>query len=190
MDNFVICATNRYIDPDIILTYAYNRIHPTLIIENKVDYGKNAILSLPEGYISELSVEDLPSLLVRPENSIPNTTIITYGGLSQMVIENIESYFYDYDSIVQVLILTKIDPIPEKIIKNVITETKNVVFVEEGISGGSVGDYFISWIAQNFSDKNLKSVSSKRFSIPSVKSLEEKVLTNKHDIFEKLSENK
>ena len=186
MDSFLICATNRYINPDIILKHALDRIHPTLIIENKVDYGKNAILSLPNGYSAELSNEDLPSLLIRPINSLPNTTIISYGGLAGTVIENIENYFFDYDSIVQVLIITQIDPIPEDLLKTVISDTKNIIFVEEGLSGGSVGDYFISWIAQNFSNKKLKSVSSKRFSIPSVKSLEEKVLVNKNDIFTSL----
>ena len=191
MDTFEICATNRYIDPNLILKYAYNRLHPTLIIENKVDYGKNAILNLPEGYIAEISNENLPSLLIRPLNSTANTTIISYGGLAGLVIDNINEYFYEQESIVQVLILTKIDPIPEKLLNLVINDSENIIFVEEGTSGGSVGDYFISWIAQNFSNKNLKSVSSQRISIPSVKSLEEKILTNKNSIlnaFEKINE--
>ena len=34
----------------------------------------------------------------------------------------------------------------------------------------------------------ITSISSKRFSIPSVKSLEEQILTNKNDIFKKLEE--
>ena len=64
---------------------------------------------------------------------------------------------------------------------------ENIIFVEEGISGGSVGDYFISWIAQNLPNKNLTSISSNRISIPSVKSLEEEVLTSKNDIFNALN---
>jgi 2-oxoisovalerate dehydrogenase E1 component len=188
MDTFEIYATNRYVDPGLILNHAYNRIHPTLIIENKVDYGKNAILNLPEGYVAEISNEALPSLLVKPLNTIAKTTIISYGGLAGLVIDNINDYFYEHESIVQVLILTQIDPIPENLLKLVIKDSKNIIFVEEGVSGGSVGDYFISWIAQNFSNKNLKSISSKRFSIPSVKSLEEQILTNKNDIFKKLEE--
>ena len=106
--------------------------------------------------------------------------------MAGLVIENINEYFYEHESIVQVLILTQIDPIPEDLLKLVIKDSENIIFVEEGISGGSVGDYFISWIAQNFSNKNLKSISSNRFSIPSVKSLEEKILTNKNDIFKQL----
>ena len=183
MDTFEIYATNRYIDPSLILNHAYKRSHPTLIIENKVDYGKNAVLNLPEGYVAEISNEALPSLLIKPSNTVATTTIISYGGLAGLVIDNINNYFYEYESIVQVLILTQIDPIPEDLLKLVLKNSKNIIFVEEGCSGGSVGDYFISWMAQNFSNKKFKAVSSKRFSIPSVKSLEEKVLVNKNDIF-------
>ena len=37
----------------------------------------------------------------------------------------------------------------KKIQEEMIKDSENIIFVEEGISGGSVGDYFISWIAQN-----------------------------------------
>ena len=100
-----------------------------------------------------------------------------------LVIDNINNYFHEYESIVQVLILSQIDPIPEDLLKLVLKNSRNILFVEEGCSGGSVGDYFISWMAQNFSNKKFKAISSKRFSIPSVKSLEEKVLINKNDIY-------
>lgn len=186
MDTFEIYATNRYVDPDFILNHAYKRIHPTLIIENKVDYGKNAVLNLPEGYIAEISNEALPSLLVKPTKMVAKTTLISYGGLAGLVIDNINNYFYEYESIVQVLILTQIDPIPEDLLKIVLKDSENIIFIEEGCSGGSVGDYFISWMACNFKNKKYKSISSRRFSIPSVKSLEEKVLTNKNDIFKNL----
>jgi 2-oxoisovalerate dehydrogenase E1 component len=187
MDTFEIYATNRYINPGLILEYACKRKHPTLIIENKVDYGKNAILNLPDGYVAEISDEDLPSLLVKPLNNVAKTTIISYGGLAGLVIDNINDYFYDFESVVQVLILSQIDPIPENLLKGVLTDSENIIFVEEGISGGSVGDYFISWIAQNLPNKNLTSISSNRISIPSVKSLEEEVLTSKNDIFNALN---
>ena len=186
MDTFEIYATNRYVDPDLILNHAYKRIHPTLIIENKVDYGKNAVLNLPQGYIAEISNEALPSLLVKPTKTVAKTTLISYGGLAGLVIDNINNYFYEYESIVQVLILTQIDPIPKDLLKIVLKDSENIFFIEEGCSGGSVGDYFISWMACNFKNKKYKSISSRRFSIPSVKSLEEKVLTNKNDIFKNL----
>lgn len=189
MDTFEIYATNRYIDPSLILNHAYKRLHPTLIIENKVDYGKNAVLNLPEGYVAEISNEALPSLLIKPSSTDAKTTLITYGGIAGLVIDNINNYFYEHESIVQVLILSQIDPIPEDLLKLVLKNSKNIIFVEESCSGGSVGDYFISWMAQNFSNKKFKSISSKRFSIPSVKSLEDKVLINKNDIYLNLNRN-
>lgn len=188
MDTFEICATNRYIDPAIILEYLYERQHPSLLIENKVDYGKNSTLKLPEGYEMLQSIEKLPSLLIRPTYDVATTTIITYGGSSDIVVNNIENYFYEYDSLVQVLILTKIDPIPKALLKTVLQNTETVLFVEEGNSGGTVGDYFISYLAQNYDHLKLKSISSKRISIPSVKSLEDSVLVKENSIYNVLNE--
>ena len=182
MDTFEICATNRYVNPKLVLEYALKREHPTLIVENKVDYGKNGKMNIPDGYEALVSSEDLPSILVAPKINKATTTIITYGGLADLVINNIYEFFYEHDKLVQVLILTKIDPIPEKILKHSLDNSKNIIFVEEGISGGSVGDYFISWIAQNFQNKNLKTISSKRISIPSTKTLEQEILPNKNMI--------
>ena len=187
MDTFEICATNRFVNPKLVLEYALKREHPTLIVENKVDYGKNGKMNIPDGYEALVSSENLPSILVAPKINKATTTIITYGGLADLVINNIYEFFYEHDKLVQVLILTKIDPIPEKILKHSLENSKNIIFVEEGISGGSVGDYFISWIAQNFQNKNLKTISSKRISIPSTKTLEQEILPNKNIITNSLN---
>ncbi len=188
MDTFEIYAHNRYIDPNIIIEHSYKRIHPTLIIENKVDYGKNAVLNIPDGYIAEISNEDLPSLHIKPANQEADTTIITYGGMAEIAIENLDEYFIHHDSLVKILIITRIDPIPEEILIKVTKNSKNIIFLEEGMSGGSVGDYFISWLTQNFKNKNYRTISSERISIPSVKGLENEILTNKKHIFNKLEE--
>ncbi|MGJ8592101.1 MAG: thiamine pyrophosphate-dependent enzyme [Aquaticitalea sp.] len=188
MDTFEIVATNRYLHPDLVLNYVYARKHPTLLIENKVDYGKNSTLELPEGYEMLQSIEELPSLLIRPITDLATTTVITYGGSADIVATNIQNYFYEYDSVVQVLILSKIDPIPENLMRSVLKNAETVLFVEEGNEGGTVGDYFISWMAQNYRNLNLKSISSKRVSIPSVKSLEDAVLVKEHTVFKALND--
>ncbi|TXD81376.1 pyruvate dehydrogenase [Subsaximicrobium wynnwilliamsii] len=187
MDAFEICASNRYLDPDIILNYLYERKHPSLLIENKVDYAKNSTISLPNGYEMLQSIEALPSILIRPTSDHAKTTIITYGGSADVVINNIENYFYEYDNLVQVLLLTKIDPIPKRLLKTVLQNASSVLFVEEGNSGGTVGDYFISYLAQNFNNLNLKAIASERISIPSAKSLEDTVLINKANIYSNLN---
>ena len=56
MDMFEIIALNKYIKPLDVFNYIHKRLHPTLLIENKVDYAKKANLELPNGY--ELLVSD------------------------------------------------------------------------------------------------------------------------------------
>lgn len=184
MDMFEIIALNKYIKPGIIYEYVHKRIHPTLIIENKVDYGKKANLDLPNGYELVITDEKLPNLLIKPiSNTNITTTIITYGGTSEIVIDNIEKIFLEYDELIQVLILTKIDPLPEDFILDNIHDNTQVITVEEGTQRGSIGNNIISLIAQNKQNITFKVVTSLDTTIPSVKSLEENVLANEKMIF-------
>ena len=184
MDMFEIIALNKYLNPSIVYEYVHKRIHPTLIIENKIDYGKKANLNLPCGYQILLSDEKIPNILVKPVgNCNITTTIITYGGTSEIAVDNIENLLVNYDELIQILILTKIDPLPEVfILTNVQNDTK-VITVEEGSSRGCIGNNLVSLIAQNKQNIIYKVITSLDTTIPSVKSLEEKVLVNETMIF-------
>lgn len=184
MDMFEIIALNKFLKPDSVYNYVHERIHPTLIIENKVDYGKKGNLNLPNGYELLITDEKLPNLLIKPiDNSNITTSIITYGGTSEMVVDNIEKIFLEFDELIQILILTKIDPLPENFILNNINNDTKVITVEEGTQRGCIGNNIISLIAQNKQNMTFKIVTSLDTTIPSVKSLEENVLVNEKMIF-------
>jgi 2-oxoisovalerate dehydrogenase E1 component len=184
MDMFEIIALNKYLNPSIVYNYVHKRIHPTLIIENKIDYGKKANIILPSGFKIFISDEKIPNILIKPVgNCNITTTIITYGGTSELAIDNIENLLINYDELIQILILTKIDPLPEDfILTNVLNNTR-VITVEEGSSRGGVGNNIVSLIAQNKQNITYKVITSLDITIPSVKSLEEKVLVNENMIF-------
>ena len=163
---------------------SYSLAYLPLIIENKVDYGKKANLELPNGYELFISDEKLPNLIIKPTtNSNITTTVITYGGTSEMVVDNIEKIFLEYDELIQILILTKIDPLPEDFILNNIHNDTKVITIEEGTKRGCIGNNIISLIAQNKQNITFKVVTSLDTTIPSVKSLEENVLANEKMIF-------
>lgn len=184
MDMFEIIALNKYIKPLDVFNYIHKRLHPTLLIENKVDYAKKANLELPNGYELLVSDEQLPNLLIKPiQKANITTTIITYGGTSEIVVDNIEKIFIEYDELIQVLIITKIDPLPEDFILNNIQNDTKVITVEEGTKRGCIGNNIISLIAQNKQNITFKVVTSLDTTIPSVKSLEENVLANENMIF-------
>jgi 2-oxoisovalerate dehydrogenase E1 component len=185
MDMFAIFALNKYLNPAIVYNCAQKRIHPTLVIENKVDYGKKPNLNLPEGYGIFISNEDVPNLIIKPTaKSNITTTIITYGGSAEIAADNIERIFYEYDELAQVLILTKIDPLPTNFILSNIPEYTNVITFEEGTKRGCIGDNIISLIAQQKTNVNFASVSSLDTTIPSVKSLELGMLANEKMLLE------
>jgi 2-oxoisovalerate dehydrogenase E1 component len=184
MDMFEMIALNKYINPKDVYEYVHQRIHPTLIIENKTDYGKKANLNLPEGYDLFITDEKPSNLLIKPvDQSNITTTIITYGGTAEMVVDNIEKLFLEYDELIQVLILTKIDPLPEDFILTNIKDNSKVITVEEGSKRGCIGNNIISLIAQNKKNISFAAITSLDTTIPSVKSLEENVLANEKMVF-------
>jgi 2-oxoisovalerate dehydrogenase E1 component len=180
MDMFNILALNKYLNPAVVYEYANKRIHPTLIIEQKVDYGKKPTLNLPKEYGIFISDEEMPNLIIKPKvNSNVTTTIITYGGSAEIAVDNIEKLFYEYDELVQVLILSKIDPLPEEFILSNVSET-NVITFEEGTKRGCIGNNIISLIAQNKSGIKFAVATSLDTTIPSVRALEENMLANEN----------
>lgn len=177
MDKFEIIALNKYLDPKIVYDYLEERTHPTLLIENKTDYAKKPNLNLPNKFKLYITNEDIPNLIIKPPNDSKITsTIITYGGSSEIVLDNIEKLFYEKDQLIQVLILTKIDPLPESFILENITENTKVITIEEGTERGTIGNNIISLIAKNNTNNHFYSLSSHDNIIPSVKSLEDNVL--------------
>jgi 2-oxoisovalerate dehydrogenase E1 component len=189
MDMFEILALNKYLPPDLVYQYAHGRIHPTLIIENKVDYGKKPNLNLPPGYGMFLSNEGIPNIVVKPKSrGNITTTIVVYGGISEIPVESLGKLFFDYDELVQVLILTKIDPLPKEFILSNIQDHTKVITLEEGTDRGSIGNNIISLIAQNKTNIRFSCVTSLDTTIPSVKSLEESVLVNEKMLLAAITE--
>ena len=90
----------------------------------------------------------------------------------------IEKLFFDKDELVQVLILTKIDPLPKNFIIQNIPKNTKVITVEEGTERGTIGNNIISLIAKNNLNNTFFSLSTHDIIIPSVKSLEYEVLPN------------
>jgi 2-oxoisovalerate dehydrogenase E1 component len=176
MDTFCILAVNRILDPALIFNYADERLDPTLIIENKVEYGKNGKIDIPKSYFTYIvETSSVPILIIKPIEET-DITIISYGGYVDHVLEKIEPMIKEGDRIPKVIIVSQIDPIQEELFQ-LLEDNNDIVFIEEGIDGGTVGDYFISKIVQrNSKIKSFKNISSMRTAIPSVKSLEKEVL--------------
>jgi len=189
IDNIKTIAINTLINPEIIYQKVYEEKHPVILIENKTDYGKYIGFNEVPNYKALYSDEDYPVVKISPIKSKPNLTIVTYGGMVHEVLECIEPLFYESDFISEIIVISKISPVDcTEIIESVKT-TKKLVVVEEGSTVGGISSEIISNIAEivNFHIQFLK-IGSLPVPIPSVKSLERKVIPNKERIINLINE--
>ncbi|MEI8279391.1 MAG: thiamine pyrophosphate-dependent enzyme [Bacteroidota bacterium] len=187
MDTFEVLAINRLLDPTYVYEYASKRIHPTLIIENKVDYGKRHTAPTLKGYQYLYSNTEIPHVLVRPAVTVADLTFITYGGNIDTVLESMEDVFTELDHIPQILCLSKIDPLPLSLIIEICKDTSYIITVEEGSKRAGWGSEVIAALSEALPGKKMKRIASMECSIPSVKSLEEAVLISKERIVKELT---
>ncbi|MDA7566624.1 thiamine pyrophosphate-dependent enzyme [Flavobacteriaceae bacterium] len=188
IDNVKVVALNFMIDPSIILSQVVKEVHPVIVIENKADYGRYVGNFSSENYVSEYCDSEYPVIKIKPVKSKPNLTIVTYGGMLSDVLESIENLFYDSDFKVEIIALTKINPIDyDDIIKSV-SITKKIAVIEEGSKIGGISSEIISTLVEkvDFKIQTLK-IGSLPVPIASVKSLENQILPNSDIIITKIN---
>ncbi len=183
IDNVKTIAINTLINPQDIYNEIYKENHPIVVIENKVDYGKKINKIKIKNYKYQKSSHKYPIVKITPVISEPTATIVTYGGTSNTVINSIENIFLETELKPEILILSKINPIDYDIILESVNKTERLYVVEEGSKVGGIGSEIISEVAEKI-DKNItcKRISAIPVPIPSVKSLENKVLPTSETI--------
>jgi 2-oxoisovalerate dehydrogenase E1 component len=183
IDNVKTIAINTLVNPEIIYKKVYQEKHPVILIENKTDYGKYIGFNKLKNYSMVYSNDDYPVVKVSPIKSKPNLTIVTYGGITNEVLECVETLFYEFDFISEIIVLSKISPIDISDIIESVEITKKLVVVEEGCTIGGISSEIISTVAEKteFNIQFLK-IGSLPVPIPAVKSLEREVIPNKERI--------
>jgi 2-oxoisovalerate dehydrogenase E1 component len=184
IDNVKIIAINALINPKII----YNQIldneeHPVIVIENKVDYGSKIFYNPVENYNYFMSSEDYPTIKISPKISEPTGTIVTYGGMTEIVLENILDIFSRTEIKPEIIILTKIHPIDYEVIIESVNKTGKLYVIEEGSVVGGIGSEVIASVMEKIEKKIIcRRIGSVPVPIPAVNSLEEQILPNKERI--------
>lgn len=189
IDNVKLLAINTFINPEIIFNTVLKEKHPTIIIENKTDYGKYIGPPQVLNYKFLANNDDYPTIKAIPVLSQPNLTIVTYGGVAHHVINSIEKLFSLYEFKTEVIILTKLHPIDYSDIVSSVETTKKLVTVEEGSIDGGIGSEIISNVIGKipFYVSTLK-IGSLPVPIPAAKSLEEQVLPTSNSILNSIKE--
>lgn len=177
IDNLLVVSLSSLEDPKNIINEVQEYKCPALIIENKVDYGK--ILFQDSDYLKIDKIGG-PLGIIRayPVDIEPNIIIVSYGGTARELVDSAIEIFKETDLMPEIFCLTMLHPLDiEPIIKSLRENKKDIFIVEDHSSDFGIGSEIISKI--NESDVNTKcyKIGAEPYPIPSVRSLEDKMLT-------------
>lgn len=172
-----VVAPNVWSDPGQLLKKVISGGKPTLFVENKLDYPRELVLEDTD--ILERSQTD-GGVRISFKGEVPEVTIITYGGLTEMAVEAASQLMYDEEIAADVISVTELSESPEKAVDGHL-RTDKILVVEEGTGGfGYAAQAAASLCGSGRSIRVLTSMDS---AIPSAESAECEVLVQKEDIF-------
>ena len=156
---------------------------PTLIIENKVLYGKKISSETIDGYNLLRSNHDFPIINLKPEIQA-DITIITCGGISSEVETAVERLFFEEEIIVDLFIPTQIYPFSIHFLKESITSTKKLLVIEEGQGFVSFSSEVIAQVSETYYNFGIKCMrlTAENIHIPTSRPLEDECIPNVNKI--------
>jgi 2-oxoisovalerate dehydrogenase E1 component len=189
LDNVTTVAINTLIDPQVIFNQVLKLDHPAVIIENKADYGKRILAHQSKNFVYEVNGDPFPVIRVRPINSDAELTLVTYGGMADMVNAYLEDIFIETDLKVELLVITQISPLNPEQILNSVKKTKRLAVIEEGSAAGGMGSEIIASVMETMNEPiTVRRIAALPVPIPSVQSLEHEVLPDKKRIIIELKQ--
>ncbi len=191
INNIQIVALNTLLSPEEVYTSIEEYDHLTLLIENKVDYGRlknNMPYSID--YTFSKSNSNYPIIVGEPTNVKPRISIITYGGSIHPVLESIDNIFIEFEEFVKVIVITKLYPLDVNSLLFLTKDSEYVITVEESNVEGGFGSDIISSLVELEKNKQKKylRIGSENTPIPSTKRLENEILVSKNSIIRKMKD--
>ncbi|MEW5895442.1 MAG: thiamine pyrophosphate-dependent enzyme [Candidatus Omnitrophota bacterium] len=184
VDNVSVIALNSFSDPREIYKAVYRENQcPTIVIENKTDYGRKIGYVKNANYKIVQTRDAFPVIKITPMNSKPHLTFVTYGGMAHVLLESIDEIFVETDLKSEVIILTRIHPVSYEAIIESANMTRRVFVAEEGTQCGGIGSEIIASLVEKLDGGILaKRIAALPVPIPYVKSLEDQVLPSSRSI--------
>jgi 2-oxoisovalerate dehydrogenase E1 component len=181
IDNILVIAINSFIDPKEICNTIYSsEINPTILIENKLDYGNFVGRKINNSYYLEKSSEKYPSVRCLPLDSNPDLTIVSYGGIASDIFNSLDEIFLETELIPELIVLSKISPLDIKPILDSVRKTGRLIFIEEGGKSFGIGAELIALTFENLGSelKFASRIGALPVPIPSSRKAEHYVLPN------------
>lgn len=187
IDNVATVAINTFFDPAIVYNTILQEAHPVIVIENKTDYGKKILHHQVPNFVYEINNDVYPVVKVRPAVSVPDITIVAYGGMADLVNNLLGNIFLETDLKPELIVPSLISRLPIDIVASSVARTGRLVVIEEGSAYAGIGAELIAQVTELVDVKiKTKRIAAHPVPIPSVKSLEQIVLPDKQRILKEL----
>jgi len=179
----VFAIHHRY-DPAIFYQRLLQSIdRPTIVLENKVLYGKTISVEAPAGFVLEHTDELFPCTRLRP--GVPaDVTIVVYGEMLDEAEKAVEELFDGDDVVAEVICPLQLFPLNLEPMLESVEQTRRLVIVEEGQGFCGFGAELLAALQER--DPALVIQAKRLFApphpIPSCKPLELELLPNKSSI--------
>jgi 2-oxoisovalerate dehydrogenase E1 component len=177
IDNIRVVALNTFVDPRELYGRVHEEEHPVVVIENKLDYGRRIGVDRKAGFKYLSSGETYPIVRISPNRSMPDVTIVTYGGIANVVNECIEELFMNNELKAEVFILSQIHPLDIKEIADSLYNTGYLFTVEEGSLAGGVGAEIVATLSETVATPFVAHrIGGLEVPVPSARGLENQVI--------------
>jgi len=182
IDNVKVLALNNFIDPKDVYSTIYDKEqHPTIVIENKIDYTRKFQSlkgNLVKKYSIEISNHDYPTLRLHPGQSQADVSIISYGATNYDALESLDKLFEENEILAEIIIPLQIHPLPLSDLISAI-HTDYVFVLEEGSATGGFGSEVIAALTEFGPPlKKMARIASLPIPVPASKILERQILIN------------
>jgi 2-oxoisovalerate dehydrogenase E1 component len=189
IDNVKTVALNTLMDPAIVYESVFQELHPVIVIENKTDYGKKILSHQSKNFIYERNGDKFPVVRIRPAVSLPDITLVAYGGMAEITAAALEQIFLETDFKPELIVPSLISSLPIDIICNSAEQTGRLVVIEEGSMFAGIGSELIASVVEQTEIKiQVKRIAAHPVPIPAVKSLENIVLPDALRIIREIKE--
>lgn len=182
-----VIAINHRIDPTLVYKSIFSKTqHPTLVIENKVLYTRILNEKKFEGFEFARTIEDFPTVIMRPINKKAELTIICYGGMLEEAESAVVHAFDENEILCEIIAPSRLCPLNIYPLAHSVGKTGKLLVIEEGSNFAAFGSEVVTALMETgVSIKKVSRLANNNI-IPCSFIAENNILPNKDLIFKSI----
>jgi 2-oxoisovalerate dehydrogenase E1 component len=180
----VLCLHHRYSPAAVYQTLFATIDTPTLVVENKVLYGKTASAEPPAGYTLTATDEPFPTVRLTPA-APADITVVAIGGIGPETEEALLKLFDEEEILAELFLPTRIYPFAADCLRESLSQTRRLLVVEEGQAFAGLGAEIVAQAAELVGQDGItvRRVAAEPCPIPAARPLEAACLPGVESIF-------